>query len=65
MAPYQAFKDSEGKWFIVAAANDRLWRSLCEAIGRMDLADNPLFKTNADRVANRELLVKTLQDIFS
>jgi formyl-CoA transferase len=65
MAPYQAFKDSEGKWFIVAAANDRLWHSLCEAIGRMDLADNPLFKTNADRVANRELLVKTLQDMFS
>jgi len=65
MAPYQAFMDSEGKWFIVAAANDRLWRSLCEAIGRLDLCENPLFKTNADRVANREKLVATLQDIFA
>lgn len=65
MVPYQAFMDSEGKWFIVAAANDRLWRSLCEAINRMDLCENPLFKTNANRVANREQLVKILQEIFS
>jgi formyl-CoA transferase len=65
MVPYQAFMDCEGKWFIVAAANDRLWRSLCEALNRMDLCENPLFKTNADRVANREQLVKILQEIFS
>jgi formyl-CoA transferase len=65
MMPYQAFMDSEGKWFIVAAANDRLWRSLCEAIGRLDLCENPLFKTNADRVANRERLVAILQEIFA
>jgi len=65
MVPYQAFMDFEGKWFIVAAANDRLWRSLCEALNRMDLCENPLFKTNADRVANREQLVKILQEIFS
>ncbi|MEM4717530.1 MAG: CaiB/BaiF CoA-transferase family protein [Desulfurococcaceae archaeon] len=64
MAPYQAFQDRDNKWFIVAAANDRLWRALCEAINRLDLVDDPRFKTNPDRVAHRDELVVILQDIF-
>ena len=64
IVPYQAFRDVNGKWFIVAAANDRLWRLLCNAIGRPELADDPRFKTNADRVANREALIKILQEVF-
>ena len=64
IVPYQAFQDKDGKWFIVAAANDRLWESLCRVLGRPDLAEDPRFKTNADRVANREVLVKILQEIF-
>ncbi|MCC6056581.1 MAG: CoA transferase, partial [Desulfurococcaceae archaeon] len=63
--PYQAFQDKEGKWFIVAAANDRLWQALCKALGREDLANDPRFKTNPDRVANRDALVKMLQEIFA
>lgn len=65
MVPYQAFMDKNGRWFIVAAANDRLWKSMCEAIGRPDLSDDPRFKTNADRVANREDLISILQSIFT
>lgn len=65
MAPYQAFQDISNKWFIVAAANDRLWRSLCEALGKPELVDDPRFRTNADRVANREELVSILQELFS
>ena len=65
IAPYQAFQDREGKWFIVAAANDRLWQSMCKALGRTDLAEDARFRTNADRVVNREELVRILQDIFS
>lgn len=64
MVPYQAFKDSNDKWFIVAAANDRLWKALCDAIGEPKLADDQRFKTNADRVINRELLTEILQAIF-
>jgi len=65
IVPYQAFQDRDGKWFIVAAANDRLWQLMCKALGRPDLAEDPRFKTNADRVAHREELVKILQDLFS
>lgn len=64
MAPYQAFRDINNKWFIVAAANDRLWTAMCEAIGRKDLLKDPRFKTNADRVNNRTVLVEILQEIF-
>ena len=65
MAPYQGFQDIEGKWFIVAAANDRLWRAMCKALGRDDLAEDPRFRTNADRVVNRDELVKILESIFT
>ncbi|MCY0868580.1 MAG: CaiB/BaiF CoA-transferase family protein, partial [Desulfurococcus sp.] len=64
MVPYQAFRDRDGRWFIVAAANDRLWQLLCQALGREDLASYPRFKTNADRVVNRDELVGILQEIF-
>ena len=65
MVPYQAFMDSNGKWFIVAAANDRLWASLCQAIGLNNLLEDPRFKTNADRVSNREVLINILQEVFA
>ncbi len=64
IVPYQAFKDSDNKWFIVAAANDRFYQKLCEAIGRRDLAEDSRFKTNPDRVRNRDILVKILEEIF-
>ncbi len=64
IVPYQAFQDSEGKWFIVAAANDRFYQKLCKALNREDLLNDPRFKTNPDRVKNREELVKILSEIF-
>jgi len=64
IVPYQAFKGSDGKWFIVAAANDRFYRKLCEALGREDLINDPRFKTNPDRVKNRDELVRILSEIF-
>lgn len=65
IVPYQAFQDKNGNWFIVAAANDRLWQAMCKALGRVDLVEDPRFKTNADRVSNREKLVEILQSIFN
>ena len=35
-APYQAVRSGDG-WFVLAANDDRLWRRLCEVIGRPDL----------------------------
>ena len=52
VAPYQAFRAGDGKMFILAVGNDRIWRRFCEVIGRPDLTDDPRFRTNLDRVRN-------------
>ena len=63
IVPYQAFQTADG-YMMVAAGNDNLFRRLCGAIGRPGLAEEPRFRTNADRVVNRRDLVPILTDIF-
>jgi crotonobetainyl-CoA:carnitine CoA-transferase CaiB-like acyl-CoA transferase len=59
-APYQALRTRDGH-VTVAGNNQRLWRALCAAIDRDDLADDPRFATNDDRMANRPALVAELE----
>ncbi|GAB6946185.1 CaiB/BaiF CoA-transferase family protein [Vulcanisaeta sp. JCM 16161] len=64
VAPYQAFRARDGKMFILAVGNDRIWRRFCEVIGRPELVNDPRFRTNPDRVRNQDELEKILQEIF-
>jgi crotonobetainyl-CoA:carnitine CoA-transferase CaiB-like acyl-CoA transferase len=64
IAPYQAFKAADS-YFVVAAGNDSLWKTLCEALGLSELASNPAFATNPDRVRNRDELARTLERFFA
>ena len=50
--PYQAMPTKD-RDVIIAAANDRQFRSLCEVLGIAEVADDPRFRLNADRTANR------------
>jgi crotonobetainyl-CoA:carnitine CoA-transferase CaiB-like acyl-CoA transferase len=50
---------------MLAAANDRLFDSLCEALGAADLALEPRFRTNADRVEHREELAAILGELVA
>ena len=50
---------------MVAAGNDNLFRHLTGAMGRDDLADDPRFRTDADRVRNRTALVGILEAEFA
>jgi crotonobetainyl-CoA:carnitine CoA-transferase CaiB-like acyl-CoA transferase len=50
---------------MVAAGNDNLFRRLCTAIGRPNLAEDPRFRTNGDRVVNRRALIPILADCFA
>jgi crotonobetainyl-CoA:carnitine CoA-transferase CaiB-like acyl-CoA transferase len=63
IVPYQTFEASDG-WIAVAAANDGLYRRLCSAIGRPDLADDARFASNRGRVIHREELVALLAARF-
>jgi crotonobetainyl-CoA:carnitine CoA-transferase CaiB-like acyl-CoA transferase len=53
--PYEPMPTADND-IIIAAANDRQFRKLCEVLGIPDVADDPRFLRNADRTANREEL---------
>jgi crotonobetainyl-CoA:carnitine CoA-transferase CaiB-like acyl-CoA transferase len=55
-APYQAFQGADGQWFVFSAVPQHLWARVCTLIDRPDLAGDPRFRTNADRVAHRKPL---------
>jgi crotonobetainyl-CoA:carnitine CoA-transferase CaiB-like acyl-CoA transferase len=60
IVPYEDFATADGR-LVLAAANDGLFRRLCEALGRPELAADPRFATNPDRVVNREALRPELE----
>jgi crotonobetainyl-CoA:carnitine CoA-transferase CaiB-like acyl-CoA transferase len=60
IAPYQVFAAADGG-LMITAANDGLFGRLVDAIGLPELADDPRFRTNPDRVTNRAELVAALE----
>ncbi|HEY0640060.1 MAG TPA: CoA transferase [Pseudonocardiaceae bacterium] len=59
--PYQPLPTADDD-LIVAAANDKQFRALCEVLGAPGLADDPRFARNADRTANRDELRPLLEE---
>jgi crotonobetainyl-CoA:carnitine CoA-transferase CaiB-like acyl-CoA transferase len=64
LAPYQAFRASDG-WVMVAAGNDRLFERLCRALGRPELAQDARFTSNRARVAHRDELAAPIGDVVA
>jgi formyl-CoA transferase len=46
---------------MIGAGNNRAFRKVCEVLGRPELADDPRFKNNGDRLANRDALNEIIQ----
>jgi formyl-CoA transferase len=63
IVPYQSFRTADG-FLVVGVANEPIWRRLCAAIGKSELADDPRFAKNAQRVENRRELLKILDECF-
>jgi crotonobetainyl-CoA:carnitine CoA-transferase CaiB-like acyl-CoA transferase len=61
LVPYQVFKVADGH-IIIATGNDRQARDLCRVLGVEALAEDPRFRSNADRVANRDALIALLEE---
>lgn len=55
ICPYEPF-DTADRRLVIAAANDKLFASLCGCLGLPELAADPRFRTNRDRVAHRDEL---------
>jgi crotonobetainyl-CoA:carnitine CoA-transferase CaiB-like acyl-CoA transferase len=63
IVPYDVFPVADGD-VIVATGNDGQYRRLCEALGAPELADDPRFLANKDRVRNRALFNEVFHPIF-
>jgi crotonobetainyl-CoA:carnitine CoA-transferase CaiB-like acyl-CoA transferase len=63
LLPYQTFR-TKTRDLALAVGSEKLWKVFCPAIGRPELADDPRYRTNADRAKNRAALIPMLQDVF-
>ena len=63
IVPYQSFH-AKDRPLALAVANPRQFRRFCELAGRPELADDPRYATNADRLAHRAELVAQIQALI-
>jgi crotonobetainyl-CoA:carnitine CoA-transferase CaiB-like acyl-CoA transferase len=69
IVPYQVFEvapraDGGKDFIILAVGNDGQYAKFCEVAGRPDLASEPRFVKNADRVRHRAELVPMLEAVM-
>ncbi|MCK4866664.1 MAG: CoA transferase [Alphaproteobacteria bacterium] len=64
IVPYQAVPTADGH-IILAIGNDRQYAKFCQVAGREDLIDDPLFRDNVARVANREAMMEIIFEIIA
>ncbi|HUF38386.1 MAG TPA: CoA transferase [Anaerolineales bacterium] len=64
IAPYETFQSSDG-YVNLGCGNEAIWRRFCTAAGVPDLAEDPRFATNADRVAHRAALLEVMEPMMA
>jgi formyl-CoA transferase len=62
IVPYEVFAAADG-YIILAVGNDGQFASFCRVAGRPELAEDPRFRTNPERVKHRPVLVPIVQEI--
>ncbi|HEV2983511.1 MAG TPA: CoA transferase [Vicinamibacterales bacterium] len=63
-APYQAIRCADG-YITLGAANERLFRRLCDVLGHTEWTEKPEFADNASRVRNRAALAERIEAIMA
>ncbi len=56
VAPYGAYPTADGRKIVLGTTNDAEWQRLAAAVGRADLAADPAYARNAQRVHERGAL---------
>lgn len=59
--PYDTFKAEDGT-VVIGAANDKLWKLLCEEMKKPDLLEDPRFMTVLNRVDHHEVLREIVEE---
>ncbi|KAK7720984.1 hypothetical protein SLS64_001277 [Diaporthe eres] len=62
IVPYKAFKTKDGD-VLFGGGNDRLFGILCDGLGKPEWKDDPKFKINSQRVANRDELEAEIEKV--
>jgi crotonobetainyl-CoA:carnitine CoA-transferase CaiB-like acyl-CoA transferase len=60
--PSNVYRSRDGKWVVVAANNDNLWRRLCVAMGREDLLEDERYRTYMARTRMVEEIDAMIQE---
>ena len=63
-APYQAMRCADG-YVTVGAANDKIFRKLCDALGHSEWAGDPDYRDDAHRIRNRVALVGRIEAVMA
>jgi crotonobetainyl-CoA:carnitine CoA-transferase CaiB-like acyl-CoA transferase len=53
---YETFQSRDGVPIFVGLTSDAHWKAFCTEFGRLDLRDDPRYRSNEDRVQHREAL---------
>ncbi len=56
IAPSNTYPTGDGKWIVIGANADNVWRRLARAMGQQDLADDPRFVDHQSRGEHQQIL---------
>jgi glutaryl-CoA transferase len=66
IVPYEVFRGSDDRYFVVGVGTDALWKKFVAVAGvQGEIGKDERLRTNADRIQNRAILVPLLQKIFA
>ena len=63
IAPYETFTTKDGE-IVIAVGNDEIWKRFCAAAGLEELAADPRFTTNKDRMENYDSMRPPIDRAF-
>ena len=64
IAPSRAYRGSDGRYVSLTAEDEPTWNRLCQALGMPNLASDPRFASNAERVGHRQELDSVIEGII-
>lgn len=66
IVPYQLFRGSDGRHFVVGVGTEALWMRFCRLLRAEEtLGADPRFASNRRRIEHRDELIPRLQELFS
>jgi crotonobetainyl-CoA:carnitine CoA-transferase CaiB-like acyl-CoA transferase len=65
VVPYEAVCGSDGEWFILGVGSDNVWQAFCQYVERGDLAQDPRFRENVQRIAHYDALMPAVRAIIA